>query len=1179
MSFTHLHVHTEYSLLDGVNKISPMMQKVKESGMSAIAMTDHGVMNGVYEFWKIAKDFGIKPLLGCEIYLAPKNRGLKESVDGIKYYHLVLIAKNFVGYKNLLKIVSIGHLEGMYYKPRVDKEILERYSEGIICTSACLASPISRHILKGEIQKAEEWLIWLRNVYGNDFYLELQRHGYSGCDSDGRTFNRSDRQNIEESIDDQDMQRIVNIKILEFAEKYRIPIVATSDAHYLNIEDRDVQSILFAIKDGSKIDENDCRKGYTDTYILTPEEMRKKFSDIPDALENTLKIEEKVENYSITFDRIQPKFWNTKPNISQRTNLKKEVYTGAISKYMTPKEIEKINISIEESEYGYQEFINLCKEIIPKELDQRLEGELQVIHDKGYDDYFLVVSDIMKWAASRNILMGVRGSVAGSVVAHCLDIVEVDPIRWELYFERFLNPERPSPPDIDMDIQDTRRDEVLDYVFEKYNKECIAAIATIGRLKAKAAIRDVSRVMGIDLKIADRLSKMVTVVFGKSAKFDEMMEQNPEFASIVNSDQRLIEMGKYVKKIDNMSRHMSVHPCGYLITPEPIVEYVPLQLETGGEKVITQIEGAWLEDLGLMKFDFLGLRTLTIIANTLKLINLDKDKDLNYYNIPLEDKKAFDVFTNGDTTGVFQFESPPMREYLKSLRPESLEDLCFMGAAYRPGAMKYIPDYIKRKHGEQKVEYLVPELESIVGNTYGFVIYQEQIIKIAVELAGYSMGGADILRRAMGKKKKDVMEKEEVIFKNGVINKGYTKQIADQLWEYLKPFADYGFNKAHAAGYAVLAYKCAYLKAHYPLEFITALMESDINDFDRVSVNIEESRHLGFDILPPNVNKSDTYFLPEGGSSIRFGLGAIKNVGLKVCEAIVSERKSGGEYRSFDELVYRVGTEFLNKRSLESLIKAGALDIFGDRNQLLIVLTEVVSKVNNLIKQKNSDQSGLFDTQDNSESILEATKFPQIAKVSTEKERMLWEKEYLGVFLTIHPLNNYRWIRLFREYTLIKDIAEDRDGMQVKILAIISNIKITYTKAKNDKMAIITLEDETGKLEGVLFPKTFQKYQHLLVESTPIIFSGRISVREEKVSIQIDSLEHGGVLKEPKRITLNLVGITNEDEIRRIKTVCSWIGGVEVILKYGSRNNIQTKKVNIDIKSKGAIEILSKFVE
>ncbi len=1160
--FVHLHVHTQYSLLDGLNRTEKLFEKVKSSGMDAVAITDHGVMYGVPEFWIKSRDYSVKPIIGCEIYLAPKQRTLRQDIDGIRYYHLLLLAKNLKGYQNLIKIVSISNLEGMYYKPRADIEILKKYSEGLICTSACLAGPLSRHIVRNEPQKAEEWLKVLHSIYKEDFYLEIQRNGIRCEDEiDNELVKNLPEIERAKQLRTLEEQVKVNNAIYDLSKKFKIPIVATTDAHFLNKEDKETQKVLFCIKDGKTLSDPTAMAGYIETYIKTPDELKQDFSDIPEVLTETLKINEKIETFDITYKRVQPHFWNLPKNLTAEEELAKEAFQGAVRYYSQEtlpfKQIQKFDIK-------------KAKSYLSEEIIERIDYELKVIHDKGYDDYFLVVSDIMKWSAKNGILTGVRGSVAGSVVAHCLDIVELDPIKWELYFERFLNPERPSPPDIDMDIQDSRRDELIEYVTQKYGKESVAAICAIGRLKTKAAIRDVARVMGIDLYIADKLSKMVTVLFGKPYPFQKMMETSPEFKQIVDSDARLQELGKIVTNIESLSRHMSVHACGYLITPGPVINYTALQPETGGGRTITQWEGPWIEELGLMKFDFLGLRTLSIISDTIQNIKENKNIQIDFYQIPDGDKKTYELFSRGETVGVFQFESPPMQRYLIDLKPETQEDLCFMAAAYRPGPMQYIPDYIKCKHGEKDPEFLIPELKEIVGYTYGFAIYQEQVIRIAVDIAGYTMGGADILRRAMGKKKLDVMQKEEVIFKEGVKKRGYSEEIAAQLWQYLLPFADYGFNKAHAAGYAVLAYKCAYLKAHYPLEFMSALMHADLINPDRIVIDMQEAKRLGFEVLAPDINKSGVYFTPEGDSSIRFGLGAIKNVGVKLCENIVNERLKNGEFLHFDDFIKRVTIKNINKRAVECLIKAGALDTFGDRNALITILPQVFENVSNAEKAESLGQTGLFsfESEHDALSATPKTPFPLTVVSATDKEKLTWEKELLGLFLSSHPLEEFKWTLLKKDICTIAEVQEGVNKQNINLVALISTIKVVHTKKDNSRMAILLIEDFSSSMDAVIFPKTLLKYEPLglVEEGKALLLKGKVNNRDGKKSFMVESLEIAKSKKMPKKIQIDITKINDKTKLENIKQCLNDSLGIEVEIIYGSKNRPKTIKKFVDYR-------------
>ncbi|MFW5702338.1 MAG: DNA polymerase III subunit alpha [Candidatus Dojkabacteria bacterium] len=1153
MSFTHLHLHTEYSLLDGLNRSVPLMEKVKETGMEAVAITDHGVMYGASEFWITAKDFGIKPILGCELYLAPDKRTIRQPVDGIKYYHLLVLAKNAIGYRNLNKLVSVGQLEGMYYKPRVDKETLKKYSEGLIATSACLAGPLSRHILRDEPEKMEEWLQFFLDTYGDDFYLEIQRNGFHNSDEWKEEFGKGV---IAEHIDTMKRQMKVNKRLRELSAERGIKLITTTDAHYLNQEDKLTQEVILAIKDGRELTDPKHRIGYLDTYVKTPEEMKAHFQDIPEVLDLTNEINEKIEQFDISYDRVQPHYIATKADEkgkSAQELLKKQVYEGAKSMY----------------------------DDVDKKLEERIEYELDVIHEKGYDDYFLVVSDIIKWARSQGIVVGVRGSVAGSVVAYCLDIINVEPLGWELYFERFLNPERPSPPDIDMDFQDDRRDEVIAYVEEKYGRENVAAICAIGRMKTKAAIRDVARVMGIDLKLADKLSKMVHVIFGKVKPISKMMQDDPEFATLVNSSPELQKLKDTVVKIEGMARHVSTHACGYLITPEEITNYVSVQYETSkknSEKVITQAEGVWIEELGLMKFDFLGLRNLTIIKNTIELIEKYHGVRIDTKQIPLDDEKTFALFGRGETIGVFQFESPPMQKYLKELQPENLEDLCFMVSAYRPGPMKYIPDYIECRHGRKEPEYLIPEMKSILEKTYGFAIYQEQVIKISVDIAGYSMGHADLLRRAMGKKKIKIMNEEEPRFKKGVMAKGYDQDIADKIWEYLLPFADYGFNKAHGASYALVAYWCAYLKANYPIEFMTGLMHSDINDPDRIAIDMSEARKMNFTILPPDINKSDSYFTIEKGGYIRFGLGAVKNVGDKMIHQLLKERKENGNYEDFDDFLKRtIGYKF-TKKAIECLIKIGAFDLFAQRNQLIAILETAYEKAAKSFAHEAIGQNTLFggDSDDKGEGkrgVFDKTKLPELDDID-DKQKIAWERELLNTFVTAHPLDYYSQITLnpeifsLRELISATNISQTsfKEGQRYKFLALIAAKKNLLTKAGSRPMAIITLEDQEGQVEAVVFPKAYEELKDKLNEGEAVLVFAQLNERDDKLSLIVEDIYPAKSVEAKNELKIDICKVQDVEEIQQVRQLIAdnHGGNVKLVVFYGSET--QPKKFQTTVK-------------
>ena len=1060
MKFTHLHLHTEYSLLDGLIKVPELVSRVKEMGMDSVAITDHGNMYGLYNFWNECNNNEVKPIIGCELYVAGRSRKDRNFKLDKKPYHLVAIAKNKRGYHNLSKLVTYAHTEGFYYKPRVDRELLEKYSEGLIILSGCLGGELNKKLASENEGAALEVVEFYKKTFGEEnYYIELQRNGLTEQDE-------------------------ANVKLIDIAQRTSTPIVATCDTHYMDKDDWKLQEIVWCISDGKLLTDENRRRSHGDQYYLkSPEEMVELFSDLPKAIESTQTIADMVESFSIQFDRVQPKFWNPAKGKTAAEQLREFTYEGATRKYGE----------------------------LTDELKERIEYELDIIHNKGYDDYFLVVGDIMKWARNQGMVVGVRGSAGGSVVAYCNDIINIEPIGWECYFERFLNPERPSPPDIDMDIQDDRRDELLEYVREKYGEDNMAAVCAIGRLKTKAAIRDVSRVLNIDLKIADKLSKMVHVVFGKPKPINQMMKEEKEFADIINSSPELMEMKEMVSKIEGIARHISTHACAYMITPKPLIEYVPLRRETkNNDRMLTQLEGYPLEELGLMKFDFLGLRNLTIIKNILDSVEKNRGVKMRTEDIPFNDKKTFKTFSKGNTTGVFQFESSGMKKYLKDLMPETVEDLCFMAAAYRPGPMKYIPDYIAIKKGQKKPEFIIPELNPILEKTNGFAIYQEQVIKIAVDIAGYSMGQADLLRRAMGKKKVKIMKQEEPKFKNGVKELGYDQDIADKLWEFLLPFADYGFNKAHAAGYAVIAYWTAYLKTHYPQEFIAGLLRSDINDTDRIVIDLQEAKRMGISVLPPNLNKSEEYFTIETKNSIRFGLAGIKNVGEGAVKEII-EIRNNKPFINLDDLLDRVDLKSVNKKTLECLIKVGAMDEFGDRNALLHLMPQLVDSYSKKQADTEAGQGNLFDIfseNDKGKRVISKTPLPNVDP-ATEAEKLVWEKELMGMYLSTHPLQQSLGYFQRRKLLTISQLnSEDFiPRRKVKIGCMIESSKKITTK-NGDPMMFVTLSDITGSIEGVIFPKTYEQIAELVEMDKPLIVKGSVNERNDSLSFIIDHIQH-----------------------------------------------------------------------
>jgi DNA polymerase-3 subunit alpha len=1129
--FVHLHLHTEYSLLDGVSKIVPLVEKVKSLGMNSVAITDHGVLYGAYEFWYKCKEYGIKPILGCEIYVA--NRTRFDKVAGIdnQRYHLTLLAKNFKGYQNLLKIVSLSHTEGFYYKPRADIELLQKYGNNIIALSGCLNSNFNRYLQDNETEKAEDWLKFLKKTFA-DVYVELQRNG------------------IKESHD------LIPTQV-EIAKKMGLPLVATCDTHYLERDDFKIQEIAWCISDGKKLtDPTRRRYGSTEFYLKSPAEMEELFPEYPEAVANTQKIADSVEEYSIEFQRIQPRY-NPQLNAEKTKELLKQ--------------------HVDEKKNGrYQE--------ITAEIQKRLDYELQVIHDKGYDDYFLVVEDYVQWAKDQEILVGPgRGSGAGSVVSYVLGITDLDPFYWNLIFERFLNPERPSPPDFDVDFQDDRRDELFTYMTKKYGVDNTSFIGTFGRLKTKAAIRDVARVMGIDLATADRLSKMVIVKFGRVHSIIKMREEVSEFDEIIRNSAELEELAGYVAKIENIARHVSIHACGYLVTPNPITDYVPVQIETkGGDKIVTQIEGHNLEPMGLMKFDFLGLSNLTVIANSVKQIKYTHNIDVDMRNLPLNDKKAFKLFQEANTTGVFQFESDGMKKYLRDLKPTEMEDLIFLNAAYRPGPMQYIASYIKRKKGREKVTYLHTTLEPILKTTYGYAIYQEQVINIAVAFAGYSLGEADILRRAMGKKKPEVMAKEKEKFLGKAKQIGHPEKLAREVFAYLEPFADYGFNRSHSAAYSLIAYQTAYLKANYPLEFMAGLMETDINSSDKLERDLKEAREMNITLLPPDINHSYFTFSIEDGhatgrqdKAIRFGLGGIKGGSSRVMKAIVSERVENGEFVSMDDLVHRVGSKSVSKKDLECLIKVGALDKFGARNQLLMIVPQVMEKVQQTERSKQNGQSNLFGEMI-ADSALDLTALPE-AEPESDYQRLNWEKELLGAYISAHPLQKHTALFATGDVTPLRKAKSFPEGKSFKALIVINKIKVIYSKRDNKPMAFIELEDVDFKTEGVIFTSKYEQLMHKLKENLPLIASAKANFRDGNFALIIEDLIMIEQFNPKTEIVINIITETNKENLLTLKnTIRDNPGNYKLRIIYGT--SIQRKELVRGIEPTPAIlELIERY--
>lgn len=1117
--FTHLHLHTEYSLLDATTRIPDLIEKLQESGMSSCAITDHGNMYGVFKFQDAMKKAGLKPIIGCEVYISPRDMHMKEYGIDNNYNHLILLAKDFTGYKNLMKIVSIAHMEGFYYRPRIDFETLSKYTEGIICLSACLVGPITSEILSNNYDGAKRKAEQYADLFKDNFYIEIQRNG----------------------IEEQDF---ANEKLIQIARELDLPIVATCDSHYLNREDAEIQEILWCISDGYTMDDPKRRRMPTNEfYVKTPEEMEKLFDDIPEAVENTGKISDMIEEYDITFERVEVPYLDLPKGKTSQEYFRELAYEGLKRKYKK----------------------------VDKALKERVDYELEIIHQKGYDDYFLIVRDFIKFCRDNDIVVGIRGSGCGSVVAYAIDITDIEPIGWELYFERFLNPERPSPPDFDIDIADKRRDEVIQYTVDKYGSENVKQIGTFSKLQTRQAIRDVARVIGIDLQTADSLSKMVEIVFGKSKSIDYMIEHNPEFAEIINSSEETKHLAEIVRKVSGLCRGVSTHACGILITPKPVVEYCPIQRDAHGQGMgMTQYEMFDIEPLGLMKYDFLGLRNLNVIGACLKKIKRDRNEDVDLSLIDYNDKATYDSIKSGHTIGIFQMESEGMKRTVKAIKPDNLEDICYILAAYRPGPMQYISEYIAVKEGKQKPDYIFKELEPVLSVTNGVITYQEQVMKIAQVIAGYSLGKADNLRRAMGKKKLEVMEAEKPVFIEGAVKNGFDKKLVEKLWDKLVLFANYGFNKAHSASYATTAYRTAYLKTHYPLQYMAALLEGDLEKFDRVVIDLKECERLGIKVLPPDINLSGFYFQTENNKDIRFGLGGIKNLGNDIVKNIVSERDTNGKFEHLDDFVHRTFDK-VNRKAVEYLIMSGAMDSFGDRFDLLQTLPIIFEKEKNYEKVKNVGQFDFFSLSQNKTEKISKT--PLIECKDADRNLILvWERELLGMYFSSYPLDSLKDFFESKGVISISEALENKkSGDSVLLGVMVTKIRKITTK-KGEIMAFLTIEDKTGSTNAIIFPRIFLELKESLRENIPLLVLGRINERDGEKSIVIQKAKYVDERKHSSKfdgVTFKITTEHTENEVSALKEFIQRSNGntaVKIVVDDGITSNavILNKTIFLD---------------
>ncbi|MFR6081409.1 MAG: DNA polymerase III subunit alpha [Roseburia sp.] len=1059
MAFAHLHVHTEYSLLDGSNKIKEYVEKIKALGMTAGAITDHGVMYGVIDFYKAAREAGINPVLGCEVYVAPGSRLDREMVHGEdRYYHLVLLAENNTGYSNLMKIVSKGFVEGYYYKPRVDMEVLEKYHEGIIALSACLAGEVQRNLVRGMYEEAKEVAYRYERCFGKgNFFLELQDHG------------------IPE-------QKLVNQQLLRMSQETGIELVATNDVHYTNAEDAEPHDILLCLQTGKKLaDEDRMRYEGGQYYVKSEEEMKLLFPYALQALENTQKIADRC-HVEIEFGHTKVPHFEVPEGYDSWTYLNKLCHEGL------------------DKRYGAD---------APKYL-QKLDDELAVIKNMGYVDYFLIVWDFIHYAREHDIMVGPgRGSAAGSLVSYTTGITDIDPVRYNLIFERFLNPERVSMPDIDVDFCFERRQEVIDYVVEKYGKDCVTQIVTFGTLAARGVIRDVGRVMDLPYNFVDTIAKAIPNELGIT--IDKALMMNPELRGMYESDESVKKLIDMSRRLEGLPRHTSMHAAGVVISQKPMDEYVPLSRASDGT-ITTQFTMTTIEELGLLKMDFLGLRTLTVIQNAVRLAEKSSGKKIDMNAIDYNDKKVLDSLGTGKTDGVFQLESAGMKNFMKELKPQSLEDVIAGISLYRPGPMDFIPAYIKGKDHPESITYDCPELEPILAPTYGCIVYQEQVMQIVRDLAGYTWGRSDLVRRAMSKKKGKVMEQERknFVYGNpeenvpGCIARGIDEKVANKIYDNMIDFAKYAFNKSHAAAYAVVAYQTAYLKYYYPVEFMAALMTSVLDNTSKVSEYIYTCRQMGIAILPPDINEGEGGF-SVSGQAIRYGLSAIKSIGRPVIDAIVEERKIRGPFTTLKDFITRLSGREVNKRTIENFIKAGALDgLEGNRRQKMMIYGSLLDALNQEKKTTMAGQMTLFDIAPEEDKAEYEIKLPNVEEY--DKEVLLgFEKEVLGIYISGHPLEEYMERLKKNTNAVTTDFVLDEetgtlkvsDGAKVRIGGMITDKVIKYTKS-NKAMAFITLEDLVGTVEIIIFPKDYERYAKYLENDAKVFVEGRVTAEEDR---------------------------------------------------------------------------------
>jgi DNA polymerase-3 subunit alpha len=1172
--YVHLHNHTQYSLLDGLTKIPALFDYTKDKGMEAVAITDHGTLSGLIEFYKTGKDTGIKPVLGMEAYVASRNHTDKEPGKDKIYYHLILLAMNNKGYQNLMRLSTIANLQGFYYKPRIDHALLEKYNEGLIVLSGCIGGEVGDQLRQDQYAKAKEIASWYKKVFGDRYYLEVQDHGHA------------------EHPSKWDEQVAVTEKTLKLAKELDIPGVITCDAHYLQHKDQEAHEILLCVQTGSYLSDED-RMSLKDfeLHVTDPKEVIKRWGkDHPDLIRNTRAIADRCD-VTIELGKILiPKFPVPKGE-DEKSYLHKLVWQGLAWRYggATPEASEKLTEA-------------QARKLLKPEIIERADYELDTMDSMGFNGYFLIVQDFINWGKDRGIIFGPgRGSAAGSIVAYAIRITEIEPLRYTLMFERFLNPSRISMPDIDIDIQDSRRDEVIQYCVEKYGTERVANIVTFGRMAARNAVRDVSRVLQVPYAEADRLSKMIPPpVQGRHIPLAKSLKDDPDLKREYESNEQSQRVFDLAVQMEGTIRSHGVHAAGVVIAPDDIVKFAPLEMAQKGV-VATQYSMGPVEELGLLKMDFLGLSNLTIIKNALRIIKRVYKIDIELTALPMDDQKTYELLQRGDTTGVFQLESAGMKRYLKELRPTLFEDIIAMGALYRPGPMSEIPRFIKGKNDSSSITYLHESLEPILQDTYGVMVYQEQIIKLLQLVAGYTPGEADLVRKAIGKKKRDIMNAEEPKFVEGCIKQGLTKTGAEKLWAQIQPFADYSFNKAHATCYAQISYWTAYLKAHYPDAFMAALMTSDYDDTDRLAIEITECKHMGLEVLPPDVNESFMEFaVVPSKQQIRFGLNAIKNVGAAAVEEILRARTLDNGFTSLEDFAAKVSPRIVNRKALESLTKAGAFDRFADRSVLLGNLDAFSAYSNRLQKEANSGQTDLFG---NLGDVVAAPKLTLDTTVEKHNshEQLQWERELLGLYLSQHPLQTFE--DFLREQAVpLSELTPAHDGKPVTVAGAISEMREIVTK-KGQKMAFVKIADMSGETELILFPNAYQQTTGIWERDHVVLVHGKVNAKDRdgnpsnEVKVMVDDAREvtvdqaqayqstGKEKKAPKarksvpnagsprtaeqsslptmeRVYIRLEDSTNQELLVSLKeTIDAHVGDTEVVLVLGPPASKQVVKL------------------